>query len=125
WCLCCYSVKVVLNWPDGTGIAGSYRLSIIPPASSPLGALFDQKVTLGQPAAMRLPPRLALHGKIVDNDGKPLTNVAVTARPSLRFLWTLDTAPQVFVAAIPAATAVTSFETGEFVVWVDANVATV
>src|SRR6185503_4030657 len=51
----------------------------------------------------------------------PLPNVALTARPSLRFLWTLDAAPQAFVAAVPAATAVT-LDTGEFVVWVDANV---
>jgi hypothetical protein len=118
------SGKVTLNLLDGTGIAGSYRLSITPPASSPLGALFDQKVTLGQSAEIRLAPRIALRGKIIDSDGKPLTNVTVTAQPSLRFLWTLDTAPQTFVAAIPRATAVTP-ETGEFVVWVDANVAQV
>jgi hypothetical protein len=112
---------VSLNLLDGIGLGGSYRLAIIPPASSPLGVLFDQKITLGQILPMRLAPRVALRGKIVDNAGKPLTNVAVTARPSLRFLWTLEAAPQALVSAIPAATAVTP-ETGEFVVWVDPNV---
>jgi hypothetical protein len=115
---------VALNLLDGAGIAGSYRLSITPPASSPLGVLFDQQITLGQSAEQRLAPRVPLRGKIVDNTGKPLTNATVTARPSLRFLWTLDTAPQAFVSVIPPATAVTP-ETGEFVVWVDRNVAQV
>jgi hypothetical protein len=70
---------------------------------------------------MQLASRVALRGKIFDSTHKPLDNVAVTARPSLRFLWTLDAAPQAFVAAIPAATAVTAG--GQFVVWVDANIA--
>jgi hypothetical protein len=111
---------------DGAGIAGSYRLSITPPASSSLGVLFDQKVVLAPgpetSAPMQLPSRVALRGKVLDSAGKPLGNVAVTARPSLRFLWTLDTGPQAFVAAIPAATAVTTSD-GQFVVWVDANIA--
>jgi hypothetical protein len=67
---------------------------------------------------------VALRGTIVDSDHKPLNNVAVTARPSLRFLWTLDAVPQAFAAAIPPSTTVT-LETGEFVVWVDASVAQV
>lgn len=114
--------KVTLNLVDGSGIFGSYRLSIIPPASSSLGAVFDQRLAPG--AELRLTPRMALRGTIVDYNHKPLNNVAVTARPSLRFLWMLDAAPQAFVAAIPPATAVT-LPTGEFVVWVDANVAQV
>ena len=54
-------------------------------------------------------------------DGVPLTNVAVTARPSLRFLWSLEPVPQAFVAALPVATTVTP-PSGEFVLWVDAIV---
>jgi len=113
---------VTLNLVDGAGIAGAYRMSIIPPASSSLGAMFDQKLVAA--TEQRLPARVALRGTIVDHAGKPLNNVAITARPSLRFLWTLDAAPQAFVAAIPAATAVT-LATGEFVVWVDPDVAQV
>jgi hypothetical protein len=114
--------KVTLNLVDGGGLLGSYRLAIIPPASSSLSAVFDQKLV---PATeLRLGPRVALHGTIVDSDHKPLNNVAVTARPSLRFLWSLDTVPQAFLAAIPPSTAVT-LETGDFVVWVDAAVAQV
>jgi protocatechuate 3,4-dioxygenase beta subunit len=110
---------------DGTDLAGTYRFSITPPAGSSLGVMFDQKLNLaGPPISTRLASRIALRGNILDSAGHPLSNVAITARPSLRFLWTLDVAPQAFVAAIPAATAV-SLDTGEFVVWVDANVATV
>jgi len=112
--------KVTLNLLDGAGIIGSYRLSIIPPASSSLGAMFDQKVTPN--VEQRLPSRVSLHGIIVGNSGKPLNNVAVTARPSLRFLWTLEPVPQAFVAAIPAATAVTN-QNGDFLLWVDPNIA--
>jgi hypothetical protein len=114
--------KVTLSLVDGAGILGSYRLSIIPPASSSLGAVFDQKLAPG--TELRLTSRVALRGTIVDSDHKPLNNVAVTVRPSLRFLWTLDAAPQAFVAAIPPATAVT-LPTGEFVVWVDPSIAQV
>jgi len=113
---------VTLNVVNGAVIAGTYQMSIIPPASSSLGAMFDQKLVAA--TEQRLPARVALRGTIVDHDGKPLNNVAITARPSLRFLWTLDAAPQAFVAAIPAATAVT-LPTGEFVVWVDPDIAQV
>jgi hypothetical protein len=110
---------------DGIDLAGSYRLSITPPAGSSLGVLFDQKLVNLVALNLRLGARIALRGKILDSAGNPLSNVSITARPSLRFLWTLDAAPQAFVAAIPAATAVTTLNTGEFVVWVDANVAQV
>ena len=117
----------VLHLLNGDGIAGTYRLAITPPASSPLGVVFNQKVpslvglTLYSPLVTRLGARVALRGKVLDNDGKPLGNAAVTARPSLRFLWTLDAAPQAFVAATPAATAITE-STGAYVVWVDPSV---
>jgi hypothetical protein len=122
--------KVTLHLLDGIGIAGSYRLSIIPPASASLGVVFDQKFTLGQDPRIRLPARVAVHGRIIDGAGNPLPNVTVTARPSLRFLWTLEPAPQTFVAGIPSSTAVTPDTTsgsgaGSFVVWVDPNVAQV
>jgi hypothetical protein len=110
---------------DGVDLAGTYRMSITPPAGSTLGVLFDQKLTItGQEITTRLGSRIALRGKVLDAGGEPLRNAAITARPSLRFLWTLDAAPQSFVAGVPAATTVT-LDTGEFVVWVDANVAQV
>jgi protocatechuate 3,4-dioxygenase beta subunit len=114
--------EVTLHVLDGASIVGSYRMSITPPASSILGVVFDQKLSLAPAPPVVLAPRVALRGTIVDDNGKPLPNVAVTARPSLRFLWTLDAAPQAFVSAIPAATAVT-LDTGEFVVWVDPSIA--
>jgi hypothetical protein len=113
-----------LHLLDGADLAGTYRLSITPPAGSNMGVVFDQKLANLTALSYRLGARISVSGRLLDAFGDPLANAQVTARPSLRFLWTLDTAPQAFVAAIPAATAV-SFETGEFVVWVDANVATV
>jgi hypothetical protein len=119
--------RVVLHLLNGSGIAGLYRLAITPPASSNLGVMFDEKVpsltglVSYAPPPLRLVSRVALNGKVLGTDGKPLGHAAVTARPSLRFLWALDPAPQAFVAAIPAATALTAPDTGEFVLWVDPN----
>jgi len=114
--------KVALKVLDGAAFTGSYQLSITPPAGSTLGAVFNQKAALQMPPQIRLGARLELHGRVVDGDGNPVANVSVTARPSLRFLWTLDAASQVFVASIPAATGVT-LPTGEFILWVDPSVA--
>ncbi|TMQ11583.1 MAG: hypothetical protein E6J90_34200 [Deltaproteobacteria bacterium] len=115
-----------LHLLNGDAIASVYKLAITPPTSSPLGVVFDQKVPslAGLPAyalPIRLAARVALRGTVLDPDDKPLGNAVVTARPSLRFLWTLDAAPQAFVAAIPAPTAITEPD-GTYVVWVDPNV---
>ncbi|HET9625443.1 MAG TPA: hypothetical protein VFP84_28945 [Kofleriaceae bacterium] len=111
----------------GAGIAPSYRVSVTPPAGSPLAAVFAQKLTLppapGLALPIRLASRVAVQGAIADAHGALLSNVAVTARPSLRFLWTLDADPQAFVASIPPPTTVT--QDGQFVLWVDANIAQV
>jgi hypothetical protein len=118
--------NVTLRLLDGPSMVASYRLSIVPPASSTLGVVFDQTVSLAPGVRTILPRRLAsrftLSGQIVDSNGQPLKNVAVTARPSLRFLWALDAGPQAFVAAIPAATDVTT-DKGGFVLWIDPGVA--
>jgi hypothetical protein len=111
---------VILSELDGAGIADSFAMSIIPPQSSTFGVVLNQKVT----TTARLTSRVALRGVVVDSTGAPVANATVTARPSLKFLWTLEAAPQAFVAAIPAATAVT-LDTGEFVLWVDPVVTSV
>jgi hypothetical protein len=120
---------VQLHLLNGAGIASSYRLAITPPGGSTLGVVFDQKVapltglTSYAPPPIRLVTRIELSGRVVFGpDDQPLGNVSVTARPSLRFLWALDAAPQAFVAAIPAATAMTDPGTGVFVLWVDPNI---
>lgn len=117
---------VTLRLLNGPGLVASYKLSVIPPASSTLGVAFDQEVSL-DPGALRttiekrLAMRLALRGRIIDHDGAPLNHAAVTAQPSLRFLWALEEAPQAFLAAVPPSTTVTP-ETGEFVLWVDSTI---
>jgi len=110
--------NVTLHVLDGADFMSSYRMSVIPPPSSTLGVLFDQP--LPTPRVL-LASRVELRGVITDSAGAPLANVTVTARPSLRFLWTLAATPQAFVAAVPAATTVT-LESGEFTLWVDAAV---
>ena len=107
---------VTLDLLGGGGLAAAARLAITPPAGSALGVLFDQRLPAGAP--LRLPSRVALSGRVIDAQGRRLGNVAVTARPSLRFLWSLEAAPQAFVSTIPAATAVTS-DDGAFLLWVD------
>ena len=119
--------RVRLHLLNGDAIAGNYRLSITPPAGSNLAVMFDQPLpslagmTSYAPSPTLLLQRVALRGKVLDAAHKPVGNVAVTARPSLRFLWALDAAPQAFVAAIPAASTLT-LDSGEFVLYVDPTV---
>jgi hypothetical protein len=122
--------EVSLHLLDGAAIVGAYRLSITPPPDAVVGVVYQQRFVIGQPPMVRLPSRIALRGRIVDVTGKPQPNVTITARPSLRFLWTLEPAAQAFVTAIPAATAATpdtesGAGAGGFVVWIDPNIAQV
>jgi len=109
---------------DGPAFATTYKLRVVPPASSSLGVLFDVPFALDQTTAVRLPQRIALHGRVLDAAGEPLGDVSVTAQPALRFKWSLDGDPLAFLDAIPAATSITP-ATGDFVVWVDPLVADV
>jgi hypothetical protein len=112
-----------LSLLDGDALAGSYKIRVVPPASSSAGIVFDDVVLLPQPQAVRLPQRVAVRGTVVDTSGTPVGDVSVTARRSLRFLWSLDAPDQGFLDEIPAATAITP-ETGDFVVWIDPAVGT-
>lgn len=107
---------------DGDALAGTYRVRVIPPAGSSAGIVFDDPLALPLPEKLRLPARVALSGTLVDTSGAPLGDVSVTARRSLRFLWSLDVEQQPFLDEIPAATAITP-ESGKFVIWVDPSVA--
>ena len=111
-----------LSLLDGDALRATYRLRVVPPASSAFGIVYNEEVVLPQPPAVRLPARLKLSGTVVDSGGQPLSDVSVTARRSLRFLWSLDALDQDFLDEIPAATAITP-ESGHFVVWVDPAVA--
>ncbi|HEY5952209.1 MAG TPA: hypothetical protein VIV40_42215 [Kofleriaceae bacterium] len=111
-----------LSLLDGSALASSYRIRVVPPGGSTAGVVFDDPVTLPTPMRVRLPQRVALRGSLVDTSGKPLADVSVTARRSLRFLWSLPGAQQSFLDEIPAATAITP-DTGDFVLWLDPTVA--
>jgi len=114
---------VHLTLQDGAAYAPLYKLRVVPPAGSNVGVILDDVFKLAADHSdIRPPTRLAVHGIVVDANGDPLGGVAVTAQPSPRFLWSLDAAPQAFLAAIPAATAITS-DAGDFVVFVDPLVA--
>ena len=116
--------KADITLYDGDAVRNSYRISIVPPASDVAGAMYDQPFTFEDRTPMRLPRRLAVRGVVRDASGNPLKDVAVTARPALRFLWSLPDAPQAFLSAIPPATTVTP-ESGEFVLFVDGAMADV
>jgi len=116
--------RVTLKILDGATLMASYRVSVTPPAGAALGgAIFDQKLSsFAMLPQIRLTPRLALRGNVIYG-GKPLGNATITARPSLRFLWALDPAAQVFVASIPPATFTTPTNGGDFVLKVDPSIA--
>jgi hypothetical protein len=107
---------VLLPLPGGD-FAGSYKVSVVPQASSTFGVVFDQPIDPGA-NTIKLPDRVAIVGTVVDIEGRPLKGVQVTAIPSLRFQWSLGARPQTFVASIPSSTTVTP-DTGEFVLHID------
>lgn len=109
--------SVQLEVLDGPAFASLYRLEVVPQAAAKVGVVFDQPL-VAYAMPLQLPSRVALTGVVTDALGSPLKDVAVTARPSLRFLWNLEDAPQAFLSGIPAATTTTS-ENGEYVLWVD------
>jgi hypothetical protein len=104
---------------DGAAFGSGYTVSVIPPVSSNLGVVYNQAWTLDQTGnEVRLPSRIALRGTLRDTHGAPIASASVTAKPSLRFAWSLTPVDQDFLTQIPAATAVTP-DSGDFVVWVD------
>ena len=117
---------------DGNGLAhvvlldgdGTYQMHVAPPVGSTFGAAFAQPLPLttcgtdAAPCALQLENRVAIHGVITDAQGNPIKGMTVTAKPSLQFLLALQTAPQQFLAQIPAATSVTP-DSGDYVVFVD------
>jgi hypothetical protein len=104
---------------DGAQLSATYRLRVVPPASSSLGVVYDANLALDAGSMLvLLPSRVGLKGRVVDVDGNPLADVSVTARRSLRFLWSLDAGNQGFLDEIPASTTTTP-ESGDFNVWVD------
>ena len=106
-----------LSLLDGSELAGGYDLRVVPPADSTF-AVLDEPAFQPADGAHLLVPRVAVQGSVVDATGAPVANVSVTARPSLQFAWSLDDDAQLFLAQIPAATAVTGAD-GDFVVFVD------
>ncbi|HEY5921965.1 MAG TPA: hypothetical protein VIV11_09865, partial [Kofleriaceae bacterium] len=111
-----------LSLLDGDALLSTYQLRVVPPGSSSAGIIFNEPFALPV-GKVRLPQRVAIRGKLVDTAGEPLADVSVTARRSLRFLWSLDGTDQPFLDEIPAATAITP-ETGDFVIWLDPAVGT-
>jgi hypothetical protein len=100
------------------GLPLSYGLSIIPPPGSKAAALFEKAYAIQGTTQVRLGTRIAITGVLLGADDLPVQDVSVTARPSVRFLWSLEPGPQAFLGAIPTATVVTP-NTGEFVLFVD------
>jgi hypothetical protein len=116
--------QVMLTVLDGASLVSVYKVSIAPPAGSKLGGgVFNRDLSTVPASVVRLPPRLALRGKLT-YAGQPLANATITARPALRFLWALDADAQVFAASLPPATYTTK-DGGEFLLWVDPSIETI
>jgi hypothetical protein len=111
--------------PGVTGADWSYRMNMLPPADSRLGAVFDRPAVIGlggEYPTVRLDERVRIAGVLVDDRGEPMNGVTLTARPSRSFLQEIDSAKRSFVDEIAATTATTS-KSGEFVVWADQSIA--
>jgi hypothetical protein len=109
---------------DGASLASTYKLRVVPAAGSSLGAIYDRDFSLTDTTPLRLATRISLSGRVIARDGTPAGKIAVTARPSLRFAWSVDPTAQEFLGEIPAATAVTNAD-GGFSIAVDPSLATV
>lgn len=103
---------------SGASFASSYKLRVVPPANSELGVVYDEMFRLDRTTPVRLPRRIAMRGRVVNGDGEAVGKISVTARPSQRFLWSLDSTASDFAAHVPAASTVTT-NAGDFVLWVD------
>lgn len=114
---------VALELLDGDALRDRYRIEVVPPASANVGVVFDAPIpVMAVQSPMILPARVPIRGTVTDATGAPIKDVAVTARPSLRFTWNLEARPQAFLSAIPPATTVTP-ASGDFVLWVDPTIA--
>nr|MBA3501411.1 hypothetical protein [Deltaproteobacteria bacterium] len=102
---------------DGAAFQSSYRISVVPQAGSTAAMMYDQPFSIAGPLEKQLQTRIAIRG-VVRVGGQDVKDMSITARPSLRFLWSVDPAAQAFLAAIPPSTSITP-ESGEFVLWVD------
>ncbi|CAN5623700.1 hypothetical protein BH11MYX1_BH11MYX1_25550 [soil metagenome] len=107
---------------DGPAFAGLYKLRVIPPTGSLLGTIYDQPLALDAVSAVRLPPRVALRGRVLDGGGEAVGKLSVTALASVHFSWTEPEDAAAFLAGIPAPTALTS-DDGSYVIYVDPYVA--
>jgi hypothetical protein len=107
---------------DGVTLAPTYKLSVAPPSGSNLAIVYQQPLQLVSRVDLQLAQRISLRGKVVDVDGHALKGVAVTAHPSLKFGLALDATAAAFLEEAPPTNATTP-ENGDFVVWVDPQVA--
>jgi hypothetical protein len=111
--------RVKLDVLDGSAFrAMGYRISVIPQANATARVMYDQPFSIiGPIPPQQLKTRVAIRG-VVQVYGEPVKDMSITARPALKFMWSVDAAKQAFLTAIPPSTAVTP-ASGEFVVWVD------
>jgi hypothetical protein len=109
--------------PGVIGTDWTYRLSMLPPADSKLGAVYDQPLVVGAGGSpqVEIPGRVSITGVLLDGT-KAMKGVTLSVRPSRTFLQSLDASKRTFVGEIAATTATTS-KTGEFVVWADQQIA--
>jgi hypothetical protein len=110
----------------GTSVGRTYALRINPPAGSPFASVYERALVVGAGSGsveqIRLPPRVPITGRILDEHGEPVEGVAVVAKPALRFTWTLDDDAQALLEGVQPPTQVTGSD-GSFVVFVDPDVA--
>lgn len=102
---------------DGDAILERYRLEIIPPANAEGAAIYNQPFAMTN-TEIQLTERTRLHGVVRDATGEKLPGVTVTARPALKFIWSLDDKPQSFLSSLPVSSTVTNAD-GEYNIWVD------
>jgi hypothetical protein len=113
--------------PGGLTQTRSYIVRVSPPPSSFYASLFDFEISV--PAGgvewleqIMVERRVAIRGHLVNNFGKALPNTAVVARAGLSFISALDEGGQDVLEDMQFPNTITD-ENGDFVVWVDRQLA--
>lgn len=114
--------------PGGQLANRDYAMRIAPPPGSQHQTALTLSFGVGLPnpsgnnvlAAVELPRRVPVRGRVAANDGKPLVGATITPRFALAYRWSIDRESQGQLDTLQLPTA-TSDENGDFVIWLDSD----
>jgi hypothetical protein len=113
----------LLLFPGTTATTRAYRLTIVPTAGTPHGAIWGAELEVGKAgttlATQQVGRRVGLTGRAVTHDGAPLDGAPVELKLSTLYAWAVeDEATATAAASLPLASTATAAD-GSFFLWLD------